>query len=100
MFRFYKTLPSLNGLIRTNHHQTAILRTFTSTPNNLKKSSLNEADPDAEVILLSNNGTEKRMKYSEVLEKVGGRNLVKIKKTKGGRHGENQTTSTIKRIIR
>ena len=91
MFRFYKTLPSLNGLVRTQLQQPSH-RTLTFTQTLLKKSSPSETDPEAEVILLSNNGTEKKMKYGEVLEKVGGRKLVKIKRTKGSRYTENLRT--------
>ena len=78
MFRFYKSLPSLHGLIRTNIQQTSPFRTFTCTATNLKFS----LTPDSDVILLSSNGSEKKMKYSEVLEKVGTRKLVRITKTK------------------
>ena len=91
MFRFYKTLPSLNGLVRTQLQQPSH-RTLTFTQTLLKKSSPSETDPEAEVILLSNNGTEKKMKYGEVLEKVGGRKLVKIKRTKGSRYTEKLRT--------
>ena len=90
MFRFYKTLPSLNG-VRTQLQEPS-LRTLTFTQTLLKKSSQSETDPEAEVILLSTNGTEKKMKYGEVLEKVGGRKLVKIKRTKGSRYNENLRT--------
>ena len=99
MFRFYKTLPSLNGLVRTQLQQPSH-RTLTFTQTLLKKSPPSETDPEAEVILLSNNGTEKKMKYGEVLEKVGGRKLVKIKRTKGSRYTENLRTFYLNDISR
>ena len=81
MFGFYKTLPSLNRLLRANLHQSHTNNISISAAH-LKKFSFTQTDQDAEVILLSSNGTEERMKYSEVLEKVGNRNLVRIQKTK------------------
>ena len=70
MFRLYKALPSLHGLVGSNL-QTSTIQKFSCSATSLKKFSFSELDPDTQVVLVSpKDSSETQMKYSEVLEKV------------------------------
>ena len=70
MFRLYKALPSLHGLVGSNL-QTSTIQKFSCSATSLKKFSFSELDPDTQVVLVSpKDASETQMKYSEVLEKV------------------------------
>jgi len=59
-----------------NHHIDQ--RNFSASKSLLKK----DLGPDDDVILLGNKDKQMKMKYSEIIEKVGDRKLVKIQMTK------------------
>ena len=70
MFRLYKALPSLHGLVGSNL-QTSTIQKFSCSATSWKKFSFSELDPDTQVVLVSpKDSSETQMKYSEVLEKV------------------------------
>eukprot|EP00090_Calanus_glacialis_P008188 TRINITY_DN16503_c0_g1_i1.p1 TRINITY_DN16503_c0_g1~~TRINITY_DN16503_c0_g1_i1.p1 ORF type:complete len:210 (-),score=62.92 TRINITY_DN16503_c0_g1_i1:54-683(-) len=68
-------------IIRKISNPNIIQRNFTVSNTFLKK-SLENLDPESKVILLGNKDKKIEMKYSEVLEKVGERKLVKVQMTK------------------
>ena len=82
MFRLYKALPILHGFVQPNL-QTKTIKNFSLSASNWKKFSFSDLEPDTPVILISpKDASETQMKYSEVLEKVGSRKLVRVQKTK------------------
>ena len=71
MFRLYKALPTLHGLVGPNL-QMKTIKNISCSATNWKKFSFSDLDPDTEVLLVSpKDASESQMKYSEVLEKVG-----------------------------
>ena len=71
MFRLYKALPTLQGLVGPNL-QMKTIKNISCSASNWKKFSFSDLDPDTQVILVSpKDASESQMKYSEVLEKVG-----------------------------
>ena len=75
MFRLYKALPTLHGLVRSNL-QTRSIKNFSLSATNWKKFSFSDLDPDTQVVLISpKDASETQMKYSEVLEKVVGHKI-------------------------
>jgi len=71
---------ALSSLFKPSIIPLASQRSFTLTNSFWKK--FETLDPDTDVILLGNKDKRIKMKYSQILEKVGSRKLVKIQKTK------------------
>eukprot|EP00092_Neocalanus_flemingeri_P003513 GFUD01003767.1.p1 GENE.GFUD01003767.1~~GFUD01003767.1.p1 ORF type:complete len:210 (-),score=45.81 GFUD01003767.1:111-740(-) len=79
--RMYRIFPTLTGANLLQSNSTILKRNFTIT-NCLSKKPFENLDPEANVILLGNKDKKMKMKYSEILEKVGERKLVKVHLTK------------------
>jgi len=81
--KIFNILPALSrhALIKTYNSPFIFQRSFAVSNNFLKKSG-DTPDPEADVFLLGNKDKKIKMKYSEVLEKVGDRRLVKVQITK------------------
>ena len=77
-------LPVLSKTLLQNPvvlNYTPYSRNFSVTHTIFKKNA-DSIDPEAPVILLGNKDKQTKMKYSELLEKVGQRKLVKVHITK------------------
>jgi len=79
MYKILSTLSRTSSALYESKSYNIITRRNLAVSSFLLKKGL---DPTADVILLGNKDKQIKMKYSEVLDKVGDRKLVKIQMTK------------------